>query len=132
MLQNRGKILFLLILIALTPIFFLINCDPVGDYLIEIRGVTYLEGYIGIQLTPAYGGLRLSNFKLFDFNGDEIEISNFHLVKEKAFANYFLVLGEGVSLGSGWYTLNIEKEGFRFVYLDVFSEPNSIKLEVIE
>ncbi len=102
-----------------------------GDYLIEIRGVTYYEGYVGIQLTPAYGGLRLSNFKLLDYRGDEIEIINLHLTKQKEFANYFLVLEEEVSLSSGWYTLKIEKEGFRFILLDPFSEPNIIKLEVI-
>lgn len=123
--------MFFLIFIALAPIIFLINCDPLGDYLIEIRGVTYHEGYVGVQLTPAYGGLRLPNFRLYDSRENEIGLTKMHLIKDKALANYFLILEEEISLDSGWYTLKIEKNGFRFLLTDPLSEPNTIKLEVI-
>jgi hypothetical protein len=116
----KGKRILSCTLFVLLVLAFIVGCDPLGDYLIEITGATYHEGYIKIVLTPAYDGLRLSNFGPLKGSGDEeYEIVEVTVHKEGQYVFYILTLEEGAELVEENYVVRIEKKGFRFVYSDV-------------
>ena len=131
LLQSKTKVLYLLPLIVMLTIFTLITCDPVGDYLIEVIGVTYQNGYVVVVLSPAYGGMRIQNFSLTDHDEQEIEIVKVHLNKKKDKVYYYLELKEGVVLSKGSYLVKIEKYGFRFLHRDYLKDDNLSQLIIV-
>lgn len=120
MARLKGKQILSCTLFILLTFALIVGCDPLGDYLIEIAGATYHEGYIKIALTPAYNGLRLSNFGPVKGSGDEeYEIVEVTFYKEGQYIFYILTLEEGAKLVEENYVVRIEKKGFRFIYSDV-------------
>ncbi len=126
----RKESIFLFLLIVSIFAVCLVSCDPVGDYLIEITGVTYYDGYVVIGLSPAYGGLRLQNFGITHESGNVYEIEKISYRKEKENIYYFLKLDDNAVFAEGYYFIRVEKAGFRFIHTDCLQEANLVQFKV--
>lgn len=130
-LKGRFAIYSVLLILAILALF--VSCDPLGDYLIEITGATYYEGYIVVSLTPAYTGLRVENFSLLnDKDDEEYAIIDMKYEKDGHFISYFLTLDEDVVLEPGKYLVLIEKRGFQFIYRDILKDGNQAIINVLK
>ena len=132
MINKKGRAFrYILIFIVLASILLSTSCEPVGDYLVEIVGVSYFDEYVYVTLSPAYDSLSAENFTLTNSDGEEIFIKNVRYNKEGENITYFLFNEKDpISLEDGNYILTISKIGFRFIHSDVLKESNTYKLKV--